>query len=197
MILVEETQVADAALPVDALKQHLRLGTGFAEDDVQDAVLKSFLRAALAAIEARCSKALMSRAFVMTVDEWREGDAQPLPVAPVEAITDVTLVDAYGATTTADPARYRLVKDSFAPVLKAKGSSLPGISPEGAAEVRFVAGYGPAFGDVPADLQQAVLLLAAHYYEYRDETALGQGCMPFGVTSLIARYRPMRLGMGV
>lgn len=196
MILVEETQIADTALPVDALKQHLRLGTGFAEDDVQDAVLKSFLRAAMASIEARCSKALIARSFVMTVEDWKSGDAQPLPVAPVTEITDVTLVDAFGATTTADASRYRLVKDSFAPVLKALGSSLPGISPEGAAEVRFTAGYGPAFSDVPADLQQAVLLLAAHYYEYRDETALGQGCMPFGVTSLIARYRPVRMGMG-
>ena len=40
------------------------------------------------------------------------------------------------------------------------------------------------------------MLLASHYYEYRDETALSQGCMPFGVTSLIARYRPIRLGLG-
>ena len=46
------------------------------------------------------------------------------------------------------------------------------------------------------NLAQAVLLLAAHYYDYRAETALGQGCMPFGVTSLIARYRPLRVGFG-
>ncbi|WP_136442334.1 head-tail connector protein [Pacificoceanicola onchidii] len=196
MILVEETQVAEAALPVAALKQHLRLGTGFAEDDVQDAVLGSFLRAAMASIEARCAKALITRTFVMSVNAWRESAAQALPVAPVAAVTDITLIDAYGATSTADPARYRLEQDAFAPVLKGFGGSLPAIPAEGAAEVRFEAGYGPAFADLPADLQQAVLLLAAHYYEYRDETALSQGCMPFGVTSLIARYRPVRLGLG-
>ncbi|MFW2543524.1 head-tail connector protein [Primorskyibacter sp. 2E107] len=196
MILVEETQVLDAALPVDALKQHLRLGTGFAEDDVQDAVLRSFLRAALASVEARCSRALITRRFVLTLNAWRDSNAQVLPIAPVASITDVTLVDGYGVTKTVDPARYRLEKDAFGPMLKARGSSLPGIARDGAAEVRFDAGYGAAFTDLPADLQQAVLLLAAHYYEYRDETALGQGCMPFGVTSLIARYRPMRLGLG-
>ncbi len=38
-----------------------------------------------------------------------------------------------------------------------------------------------------------MLLLAAHYYEYRHETALGGGCMPFGVTSLTERYRTVRL----
>jgi uncharacterized phiE125 gp8 family phage protein len=52
------------------------------------------------------------------------------------------------------------------------------------------------FDLLPADLQQAVLLLAAHYYEYRDEQSLGEGCMPFGVTSLIARYRALRMGLG-
>ncbi|MGB1209276.1 MAG: head-tail connector protein, partial [Paracoccaceae bacterium] len=66
----------------------------------------------------------------------------------------------------------------------------------GMAQIHFTAGFGPTFGDVPADLRQAVLLLAAHYYEYRDETALSEGCMPFGVTALLARYRKMRLGMG-
>jgi uncharacterized phiE125 gp8 family phage protein len=39
-------------------------------------------------------------------------------------------------------------------------------------------------------------MLAAHFYEYRHETALGSGCMPFGVTSLIERYRPLRLSLG-
>ena len=42
----------------------------------------------------------------------------------------------------------------------------------------------------------AVLLLAAHYFEYRDETALSDGCMPFGVTSLIQRYRTVRFSLG-
>ncbi|MBS0124243.1 head-tail connector protein [Thetidibacter halocola] len=196
MILVEETQVPEAALPVDALKQHLRLGSGFAEDDVQDAVLASFLRAAMAAVEARCSSVLIARRFVLTVHVWRDGEGQVLPVAPVSAIADVTIVDAYGVETVISPARYRLQKDSFTPRLRPVGMSLPTIPSGGSAEIRFDAGYGPAFDDVPADLRQAVLLLAAHYYEYRDETALSQGCMPFGVTALLQRYRPVRLGLG-
>ena len=50
-----------------------------------------------------------------------------------------------------------------------------------------------AWEDVPADLAQAALMLAAHYHEYRDATALDGGCMPFGVSALIERYRPLRL----
>ena len=74
---------------------------------------------------------------------------------------------------------------------------LPFIPPQGSVQVVFEAGLGESWGAVPADLQQAVLMLAAHYYEYRHETRLGDGCMPFGVSSLIERYRPLRIGLGV
>ena len=63
-------------------------------------------------------------------------------------------------------------------------------------EIEFDAGFGATWQNVPDDLKQAVFLLAAHYYEYRQETGLGEGCMPFGVTSLIERYKAMRLGSG-
>jgi uncharacterized phiE125 gp8 family phage protein len=53
-----------------------------------------------------------------------------------------------------------------------------------------------SWGELPADLAQAVLMLAAHFYEYRQDTGLGRGCMPFGVSSLIERYRGLRLSLG-
>jgi uncharacterized phiE125 gp8 family phage protein len=195
MILVEEAQVPDAALPVEALKRHLRMGTGFAEDTVQDAVLASFLRAALAAVEARTGKALIARPFVLTLHRWRDPAAQALPVAPVTQIAELVLVDGFGAAQVIAPERYRLERDPVAPLLRARGAALPAIPSDGAAEIRFTAGYGAVFDALAADLAQAVLLLAAHYYEYRDETALGQGCMPFGVTALLQRYRPVRMGL--
>ncbi|WP_323770061.1 head-tail connector protein [Antarctobacter sp.] len=195
MMLVEETQVLEAALPVAALKDHLLLGSGFTEGDLQDPVLVSFLRAALAAIEGRTSKALVTRGFLVTLDAWTAPDSQRLPVAPVQAITEVALVDAYGIATIVDPTSYRLQKDAFDPRLRPMATSLPSVPTGGTVEIRFDAGYGPTFDAVPEDLKQAVLMLAAHYYEYRSEMALSQGCMPFGVTSLIARYRPVRVGL--
>ncbi|MBY6004440.1 head-tail connector protein [Salipiger bermudensis] len=196
MMLIEESQLPEAALPVAALKRHLRLGTGFAEDDLQDAVLGSFLRAALAAIEARTGKALITRGFVWTLHRWRDPEAERFPIAPVTAVTRVDIVDRFGAAEAVEESAYRLEQDGQAPRLCAQGSVLPTLSEGAAAEIRFTAGYGVAFEDLPADLAQAVLLLAAHYYEYREATGLGQGCMPFGVTSLIARYRPLRMGFG-
>ena len=194
MMLVEETNVPAAALPVEEFKAHLRLGSGFTGATVQDAVLESFLRAAMAAIEARTGKVLIARGFALTVEAWREAGMQPLPVAPVSAVGSVEIRDASDAVSVVDPGDYRLVQDMQDPKMRATGSRLPAIPTGGAAVTRFTAGYGAGWGDLPADLGQAVMLLAAHYYEYRDETSLGQGCMPFGVTSLIERYRRVRIG---
>ncbi|MEC3862218.1 head-tail connector protein [Mesobacterium sp. TK19101] len=195
MMLIEETQVPEAALPVEALKRHLRLGTGFAESTVQDGVLASFLRAALAAIEGRTDKALIERGFVLVLNRWKDVYGQPLPIAPVSAVTAVGVLDRDGNATALDPRSFRLERDATVPRLMPAGGSLPGPPEGGAVEIRFTAGFG-GWDALPADLAQAVLLLAAHYYEYRDETALAEGCMPFGVTSLIARYRRLRLGLG-
>lgn len=197
MMLIEETAIADAALPVDQFKAHLRLGTGFTEDSVQDEVLKSFLRAAIAAIEARTGKVLISRGFSWGLNSWRDTAVEVLPVAPVTAISAVTVTDATGTDTVVDSGRYRLAQDSQRPRLRPAGASLPTIPTGGSVKIAFTAGMAADWGALPADLGQAVLLLAAHYYEYRDETALGAGCMPFGVTSLIQRYRFVRFGAGV
>ena len=51
-MLIEETGVAEADLPLEPFKAHLRMGSGFGTETVQEPVLASFLRAAIAAIEA-------------------------------------------------------------------------------------------------------------------------------------------------
>ncbi|MEP3637157.1 MAG: hypothetical protein ABJN14_07860 [Paracoccaceae bacterium] len=196
MKLIEETTVPDGALPVDDLKAHLRLGTGFAEDTVQDDVLRGFLRASLAAIEGRTGKTLLERGFRLDVNEWHCPDVHPLPVAPVVAINSIEIVQRLGDKSVVDNDVFWLEQDNAHPKLRAVGYMLPNIPSAGRAEISFSAGYGTNWGDLPVDLRQAVLLLAAHYYEFRNDTGLSGGCMPFGVTSLIERYKTMRLFAG-
>ncbi len=193
MMLTEETAVPVEALPVEQFKDHLRLGTGFGESGLQDGLLESFLRAAILAVEARTGKALIARDFTLRIGEWRGGAAQPLYVAPVQALNGVTMIEADGTERAEALSRFRLEPDAQRPVLAAVGTALPTIPSGGAVRVSFRAGFADSWDRLPADLAQAVLLLAAHYYEYRHETALGEGCMPFGVTALIERYRAVRL----
>ncbi|RFP87619.1 hypothetical protein DZK27_11545 [Rhodobacteraceae bacterium 63075] len=196
MMLTEENRVPPEALPLDAFKAHLRLGTGFAETDLQDPVLESFLRAAMSAIEARTGKILIARDFTWTITAWRDDTGQALPVAPVTAITDVTYIKRDGEETPLAPNFYQLAEDAQRPQLMPVAGVLPAVPAGGSVRVAFQAGFGASWEDLPADMAQAVLLLAAYYYEYRNETSMGENQMPFGVSSLIDRYRTVRLFAG-
>ncbi len=193
MVLSEETVVAREALPLMELREHLRLGTGFAEDGMQDGLLESYLRAAMAAIEARIGKALLARRFLWALEDWRDAAAQALPVAPVRAIEAVELVDAAGGVVTVDPARYRLAEDAHRPRLAARGLLLPAVPVDGQVRVRFEAGFGPDWSDVPVDLRQAVILLAGEFYERRSEMGLREAGLSFGVMALIEKWRTVRV----
>jgi len=196
MILIEDITIPDPALPLDKFKLHLRQGTGFGVDTLQDEVLLGFLRAAISAIEARTGKALISRQFSWSLTAWRDFASVVLPIAPVTQITSVTTTDSNDVETALDTSLFRLDRDSHRPTVKSAGAMFPTIPFKGSIKFTFLAGYAPDWSGLPADLGQAVLLLATHYYEYRHETALGDGCMPFGVTSLVQRYRSLRITPG-
>lgn len=191
MMLVEQTQIASSALPVWAFREHLRLGTGFADDDVQESVLGAYLRAAIGAVEARTSKATLSRPFVYTTTAWRDLASQTLPIAPVASITSLTIGDRNGGEEVVDPARYLLVPDMHRPRLVSTGFLLPPIPVNGRAEIVFEAGYGATWDQLPGDLCHAIILLAAQYYEDRADPAADR--LPSDVTALIDRYRDVRI----
>ncbi|MCA2009246.1 head-tail connector protein [Tritonibacter mobilis] len=193
MILHELTPLPDSILPLSAFKAHLRLGTGFGEEALQDAVLLAFLRASLAAIEARTNKALLTRAYEWRLNAWPR--VVELPVAPVSTVSQVALVDQTGAETEVPEAAYALAPDAHAPRLTPRAAVWPMMPSGGGAVIRFTAGMAATWDALPADLAQAVMLLAAHYYEYRDDTSLHAGCMPFGVASLLDRHRMPRLSL--
>ncbi len=192
-MLIEQTTVPAAALPVSQFKEHLRLGTGFADDGAEDALLEALLRAAMAAVEARTGKVLLERDFTWRLTAWRGGDRQALPVAPVSLIGALTVTDRDGNATVIDPGAYRLEPDTHRPHLVAGGGVLPTIPLGGHAVAGFTAGFGADWSTVPADLAQAVFLLAAHYHEYRHEAAHGERAMPFGVSALVERWRTVRI----
>ena len=194
MLLVETSTVPVAALPITAFKDHLRLGTGFADDGVQDAVLEAGLRAALALIEARTGKAILQRSFELRLSRWRSAEAQLLPVGPVVNVSAVQMEDAAGATTVVDAALYRFERVAHGAWLMATGTRLPTIASQSQVVIAFDAGYGAAWSDVPADIAQAAFMLAAWNYEHRHGDTAGGGQMPGAVAALIERHRNLRIG---
>ena len=196
MTLTELDALTATELPVRDLADHLRLGTGFADDGAEDTALEAYLRAAISAIETRCDKALLARRYLMSVNGWRNLTGQTLPKSPVLEIESVSLIDAGGTVEVVDPAAYRLLRDEFRPGLVPTGASLPPIAVGGRSEVVFLAGYGASWSAVPAALAQAVRLLAASYFEHRTGSGSGGQKIPFAVEALIEPYRLKRIGGG-
>ncbi|MEM9250086.1 MAG: hypothetical protein AAGB05_15505 [Pseudomonadota bacterium] len=194
MMLTEVMAVPAAALPVSQFRDHLRLGTGFTDSGLEDSLLETYLRAALAAVEAWTGKALIQRTYRIDTDAWAIPNAQDLPVGPARSVTEVALLTADGGSTVVAPTRYRLVNDTHEPRVESLAATLPAIPIGGMGRVTFDAGFGPAWTNVPADLGHAVILLASYYYEYRHEARLGAQKIPYGVTRLLASWRPIRIG---
>lgn len=193
MMLTEVTAVPEAALPIAAMKEHLRLGSGFTDDGLQDTLVAAYLKAAIAVIEGRTGKALLSRKFLLRLDDWRpEKSGQSLPVAPVLSMDSIALVSASEGRTVLPASSWRLIPDLSRPRI-ASASALPAVPAGGWVEVQFDAGFGPSWSDVPADLGQAVLLLAAEFYEHRHDGGRVSSALPRTVQSLIQRWRTVRV----
>ena len=195
MMLTELHRIPDAALPLEACKAHLRLGTGFADDGGQDGLIQRHLGSAIAAVEGRIGKALIARDFRLRLSDWRDPRGEVLPIAPVLSVASVVLQDRDGVADVVDPARWRLEPDTHRPRLRPTGWMLPHPPTGGSVEVTFTAGFGPDWQAVPPDLAQAVMMLVAQYHESRHGTAAGTA-MPFGVAALIERWRVVRTSAG-
>ena len=166
---VSPSGVAPAS--VDEAKAFLRLESGH-----EDAVLAGFVRAATALAEAFTGQWLCARDFTQVLAAtpgW-----QRLAVAPVRAITGVTLL----------------------------GSPLPGgsyeidIAPDGAGWVRLLsgdatmratvagrAGLSEDWNGVPEPLRAGIVRMAAHVFSHRDDP--DAAALPGAVTAL---WRPWR-----
>jgi len=191
MILNELTAVPTSAIPVTAFSEHLHLGSGFTDAGGQDTVLETYLRAALAALEARSGLALFQRRFSWGLYAWNNPNFQRMPNAPVQLIETLRLLSSNGEETLIDSEDFRLQKVGHQSRLLATGACLPF---NGSVEIIFEAGFGPDWTDIPADLRQATLMLAAYHYENRNGADGGQ--FPAGVLALLEPYRAYRLSGG-
>jgi uncharacterized phiE125 gp8 family phage protein len=190
MNLSEVTSVPLASLPLQEFRDHLRLGRGFEDESLQDAVLESSLLAAINAIEDRTGKALLRRQFRFQVTAWESPTVQSLPRGPFVELRRIALLDMGGSESELSVGDYGLLQDSFRPALCAQ-SVFPQIPSHGSAQIDFDAGYGNEWTDIPRSLAQAVFILAAHFYEARDGRE-GYG-FPALVRTLIAAFRDVRI----
>ena len=195
MNLIENISLNSSDFPIEEFREFLQLGTGFSDDGSQDTLLEAVLRAAMGAIEARTSKILILRSFKWTMYNWRLDNEEAL-LFPVSTVTSVFQISIYpvGVAGIAVPiSDFVLESGALVSRLLPINGKMPDFPKNGNAHIKFFAGYG-AWSSVPPDLRQAMLMLAATYYENRSSMTDARGQIPMGVSALIEPYKRLRLG---
>lgn len=154
-----------------------------------------YLDAATSWVETYTGRALLEQTWTLTLDTFPWWYATPgilLPRVPVLSVTSVIGYNAAGTGTTMSAVTdYSVDLSEPARVLLRDGISWPAdLRTYGGIVVTYIAGYGTTPESVPAELRQAIALLAAHWHKDREaSTDLKENEIPFGVKALVDPYR--------
>jgi len=154
------------------MKMHLRV-----EHSAEDALILVLIQAAREWCEEFTSRSFITRTWELRLDAWPEERYIELPRPPLQGVTWVKYVDENGVEHTLDASTY-VVDAVSVPgrVVLVNNASWPSVAlfPAGAVRVRYTAGYGSNPSDVPEMARHAVRLLAAHWYENRENSSPAQ-----------------------
>lgn len=183
--------VAPAAEPVTLaeVKAHLRL-THASEDDL----LNGLIRAAREDVERATGLALIDQSWRLVLDSWPSQSCALLARHPVREILSVTVYGTEGEASLIDPADYQV--DTLSRPARLHFESRPEpLRILNGIEIDFSAGFGEAGTDVPDLLKRAILVLVAHWYEFRASYGAAEQPVsyPPAYDRLLAGYRARRL----
>jgi uncharacterized phiE125 gp8 family phage protein len=181
-----------AAEPVTLadMKLHLRVS-----HDSEDAQISGLIKAAREELEQATGLALISQGWRLYLDCWPGTQIVLVHKAPVIALSAATIYDMAGAPSSLSLSGFVLDRASrpariaLPDAVTAPGKKLNGI------EIDFTAGFGATGVDVPDGLKRAIMLLAAHWYEFRGAETFEResAAWPPSFERFVSRYR--RVGL--
>lgn len=158
----------------------------------EDTLLDNLIKTARHRVENMIGRTLIRRSYVFRC-AVPTGKCFTLPRPPLLSVTRLTLIAEndqavdiptadYSVTRRRDPGQVRLKSGNNWTDYLAEFTTL---------EVEFEAGYGDVSDNVPLPIRQAILLLLAHSYEFREMSE--SPAVPIMVDALLAPYRWVRL----
>lgn len=189
MTLLRTVDPASEPVTLVEVKTHLRLA-----HDSEDELLTGLIRAARGDVERATGVAMIQQSWRLVRDDWPREDRVVLMRHPVREVLSVTLFGSEGEASVMDPSDYLL--DSVSRPARLHFERRPErLRAMNGIEIDFTAGFGEAGTDVPDLLRRAVVMLVAHWYEFRANVAPSQQPVsyPAGYERLIASYRDRRL----
>lgn len=186
-ILVDGPAVEPVTVP--EMRAWLRL-----DDDAEDALVASLIKAARGAVEAAVRRVLVESRWRVVLDGWPTGRVVRLPLSPLIAVDSIEVRDTAGVAHTLAPSAYRIDPGSDpGRLLVDAGAPAPGTTPGGIA-IELRAGFGATAVAVPEPLRHAARLLVARWFEHRgDDAEPPRDALPDEVLVLLSPYRRARL----
>jgi uncharacterized phiE125 gp8 family phage protein len=191
MPLVLTAAPALEPVSVSEAKDYLRVDSA-----VEDPVVASLILAARLHIEGALDIAMVTQSWSLFLDGWPEDGRVSIPLGPLKSVDSVKVYDAEDTAQTVSPQTYAVDLSSLRPRLVRQAGAVwptPGRAANGI-EIALTAGYGDTTDKVPQPIRQALLMLAAHWYEQREPVVFEKPDeLPHGVADLLKPYRRVRL----
>jgi uncharacterized phiE125 gp8 family phage protein len=176
---------ASEPITVAQLKQHSRVTSA-----AEDTLCAQMIAAARRWCESYTKRVFINQTWDLFLDYFPCALIE-LPMGKLQAITHVKYKDDQGVLQTLDTSKYQYstagIVGRLAPAYE---QVWPATRPVlDAVQIRAVFGYGADADAVPANIKQAIYLLAAHFYQNREALIVGSGVdakeVPLGVKSLL------------
>lgn len=184
---------APTSNPISTADMKARLRVDFTDEDD---VIAAMIAGAVARIDGPrgIGIAMMAQTWRLTLDAFPSEFR--LPGWPITSVASIKYDDADGVEQTITSSNYR-VDLNATPVRVAPVSGYAWPAPlvaNGVVRVEYVLGQVHA-ADVPADLVDAVAMLAAERYENREAATDGtRSPLAYGVDMILAEYRQAHAG---
>lgn len=186
-------------LPLALAKQQLRVTS-----TSEDALIGSYIDAALAWIERYCGISLTMRAWQVDASQFKIFD--PFPIFPLVAVQSLTYLDVSGVQVTLSPTNYRQTASGLRPAPNTVWPDTPwiwqmwaeqpyalqnivwdGVAPGVSITAQVTAGYST----VPPPIIQAALGLVSTFYQNREIVMVPEAAVviPLGIEDMLRPYR--------
>lgn len=186
--LIEPPSVEPVSLA--EMKAHLRLSS----TDEDDLIGKLIIAARLT-IEAAAGCELISQRWRIALNRWPSDGIIRLPLKPLISCDAVRVYS--DATTSATLPSSQIYIDKLASPPRIVLLTIPADPgrASGGIEIDVTVGFGTSATSAPENLRQAVMRLAARWFERRGDDPLEQSdvALPADIAALIAPYRDIRI----
>lgn len=176
-------------LTIEEIKYHLRI-----DHDHEDALLQETLKASRRYVEFASGRKLITQGWRQYETKFPENYQLQLRVAPVRQLVAITAFDGDGEPSVVAADMAELVRGSEPACLRFSSQFQPALA-ECGLEVDLIVGMGDLGVEVDEALKRAILLLVAHWYEFRGSVAPSQQpvSLPAGFEALMALYARVSL----